>query len=295
MKPGNGKLIPMNRPHRLLEKVRRYTSKPDLFLSDSPAAVSLFLDALPHADSGLLMKMLPLLGCTGDDRVLWPLFNLISADSLDDSLRISAAIHLGLAASLSKDPFDIRNALIEKLNHPDAAVRSSCALSLGWRYNRPAVNALADHLSDPDRDVRAAVVAALSAVEDETALTLLENRLKRGQKSEQSIIFLNLWRFNNHLGKVEDIYVNYMAAADTDLRLNILVGLAMLPISPKLLDLYRRFVTDTNAHIRCQIVENLSTVDPLQYKILTPYLHKLLDDEDAMVRQATIKLFARSD
>lgn len=288
-----GKLIPMDRPHRLLKKVRRYTSNADLFFSDSSAAVTLLLDALPHADSGLLMKILPLLGCAGDDRVLWPLFHLISSASLDDPLRTSAAIHLSLAASLSDNPLAIRNALIEKLNHPNAAIRSSCALSLGWEGNGPAIEPLAAHLSDPDQDVRAAVVAALSSVEDEKVLALLEDRIKRGTRTEQRVIFLHLWRFRNHLRQVEDIYIKYMADADTDLRLDMLVGLAMLPLSPRLLGLYRLVVVDDNARIRHQVLENLSILSPLEYRALNQQLRELLDDEDARVRQAAIRLFAR--
>ena len=287
------KLIPMDREHRLQKRVHQYVSNSELFFSNASAAVTLFLDALPHADSRLLSKMLPLLGCAGDDRVLWPLFHLITSRSLDDPLRTNAAIHLGLAASLSQNPLAIRNALIEKLNHPDAAIRCSCALSLGWKGNRPAIKPLALRFCDPDQDVRAAVITALSSVEDEDVLVLLENRLKCGTKEEQRVIFLHLWRFRKHLSQVEDIYINHMAKADTDLRLDMLVGLAMLPLSPKLIDLYRLFVVDKNARIRHQIVENLSPVSPLEYKALNQHLRKLLDDEDARVRQAAIKLFAR--
>jgi HEAT repeat protein len=288
-----GKLIPLDRPRRLLQKVHQYTSNSDLFFSDSSTAVPIFLDALPHADTQLLLKMLPMLGSAGDDRVLWPLFNIIAANSLDEPLRTSAAIQLGLAASLSEDPLAIRNALIELLNHPDASIRSSCALSLGWEGNWPAVKPLAGHLSDPDQDVRMAVVAALSSMEDEKVLALLEDRLNSGTKEEQRVIFLHLWRFRRYLQEVEEIYVKSMADADTDLQLDILVGLAMLPLSPKLLDLYRLFVVDKNARIRHQVLENLSTANPLEYGALNQHLRKLLKDEDARVRQAAIKLFAR--
>jgi HEAT repeat protein len=287
------KLIPMDREHRLQKKVNQYISNSELFFSNASDAVTLFLDALPHADSQLLLKMLPLLGCAGDDRVLWPLFHLITSKSLDDPLRASASIHLGLAASLSQNPTTIRNALIEKLNHPNPAIRCSCALSLGWKGNSPAIGPLAAHLSDADQDVRAAVIAALSSVEGIDVLALLENRLEYGTKEELRVIFLHLWRFRKHISQVEDIYIKHITKVDTDLRLDILVGLAMLPLSPKLIDLYRSFLVDKHARIRHQILENLSTVSPLEYKALKHHLRQLLDDEDARVRQAAIKLFAR--
>jgi HEAT repeat protein len=288
-----GKLIPMDRKRRLIKRVREYTSNSELFFSDSVNAVTLFLDALPHADTKLLFKMIPLMGCAGDDRVLWPLFHLISSGSLEDPVRTSAAIHLGLAASMSQHPLKIVSALIEKLNHPDASIRSSCALSLGWEGNEPAIKPLMAHLFDPDQDVRAAVVAALSSIENESVLALLEQRLECGTKEERRVIFLHLWRFRKHIREVEDIYIRHMAQADTDLRLDILYGLGMLPLSPNLLDLYRRFMTDENTRIRHQVLDNLSTASPLEYSVLRPHLRELLEDKDARVRQAATRLLTR--
>ena len=288
-----GKLIPLDRKRRLITKVRQYTSNAERFFSDSFSAVTLFLDALPHADSGMLSKMLPLLGSVGDDRVLWPLFDLISSGPMDESLRTSTAIHLALAASLCENPLAIRNAMIERLDDPDAAIRSSCALSLGWEGNGPAVKPLAAHLCDPDHEVRAAVVAALSSIEDENVLSLLQERIKCGTKDEQRLIFLHLWRFRKYLHRVEDIYIENMVGADADLQLDMLAGLAMLPFSAKQLDLYRLFVTDGNARVRRQVLKNLSAVSPFEYDALKTPLRKLLVDEDAQVRQAAIKLFTR--
>ena len=76
----------------------------DLFLADTVGALDHLLEALPHADTKLQIKMLPLLGYIGKDRVLWPLYHLVMDPSANDQVRRLAAIQLGLAASSSDDP-----------------------------------------------------------------------------------------------------------------------------------------------------------------------------------------------
>ena len=289
----NGKIIPMDRSRRLVKRVRLYTTNPELFFSDSSNAVSLFLDALPYIDADLLAGIIPLLGCSGDERVLWPLFDMVSSGSLEEPMRTSAAIHLGLATSLSQQPLYIVNALIDKLNHVDAVIRGSCALSLGWEGNGSAIEPLMAHFADPDENVRASVVTALCSVENEKALALLADKLKAGTKEEQRLIFLHLWRFRKYIRKVENIYIRYIWHADADLQVDMLSALAMLPLSPKIIDLYRNFMVDDNARIRHQVLQNLSSATPFEYSALNPHLSKLLNDKDARVRKAAIRLFAR--
>ena len=187
-----GTLIPLNRPDRLLEKARVYLADMEAFLSDTSCAVTVLLDALPHADTALILKILPLLGYAGKERVLWPLYHLMIEASKDEQIRSSAAVQLGLAVSLSDDPSALKAELIENLSHPKPSVRSSSALALGWEGNWPAVEALMEHLPDPDRDVQAAVVAALSSVGDVRVFDLLKARLETGTMEEQRSILLNI-------------------------------------------------------------------------------------------------------
>jgi hypothetical protein len=58
-------LVPMKRPERIIEKARKYIIDMEAFISDTPNAVTRTLDALPHADTALILKMLPLLGFAG--------------------------------------------------------------------------------------------------------------------------------------------------------------------------------------------------------------------------------------
>lgn len=288
-----GILIPLNRPGRLLKKTRIYLADLEMFLSDTSGAVTVLLDALPHADTDLVLKMLPLLGYAGRDRALWSLYNLMIAPSKDEQVRRSAALQLGLAASLSDDPSTLKAELIENLNNPEPFIRSSCALALGWEGNWPAVEALVAHLSDPDQDVQASVVAALSSVGDGHVFDILKTRLENGTAEQQRSILLNLWRFAERLPHVEDVYVGCMDVIAPDLRLDALSGLAIIPLSSAILDAYRRLLADEDPRIRHQILKNLSAEDPADYDPLKEILNGLLVDADPRVRQAAIHLFAK--
>ncbi len=289
-----GALIPMNRPERILEKVRGYLADMEAFLAEPADAVAVLLDALPLADKALILKMLPLLGYAGKERVLWPLYHFMLEASKDEQVCHAAAVQLGLAASLSDDPSALKAALIEKLNHPNPSVRSSCALALGWEGNWPAVTSLMVHMPDPDRNVQDAVVAALSSVGDVRVLDLLSARLETGTVEEQRSILLNLWRFAEQVPRVEAVYLGCMEMLLPELRVDALSGLALLPLSTTILKRYRQLLGDEDLRIRRQVLENLSAEAPVDDEQLKAILYGLLTDEDAQIRQAAIRLLARS-
>jgi HEAT repeat protein len=284
----------MNRPDRLLEKARGYLADMEAFLAEPAFAVGVLLDALPHADTALIVRMLPLLGYAGKDRVLWPLYHLMLEASKAESLRHLAAVQLGLAASLSDDPSALKAALIEKLNHPNPSVRSRCALALGWEGNWPAVTSLMVHMPDPDRNVQDAVVAALSSVGDVRVFDLLSARLETGTVEEQRSILLNLWRFAEQVPRVEAVYLGCMEMLLPELRLDALSGLALLPLSTAILKRYRQLLGDEDLRIRRQVMENLSAEAPVDDEQLKAILYGLLSDKDAQIRQAALRLLARS-
>lgn len=290
-----GLLIPLDRPARLLKKVRVYLTDLEVFLSDTTHAVTILLDALPHAEPDMILKMLPLLGYAGKDRVLWPLYNLTIAPEKDEHVRRSAALQLGLAASLSDDPSALKSELIENLNHPEPSVRSCIALALGWEGNVPAVESLLAHLSDPDHDVQAAVVAALSSVGDDRIFDILKARLDNGTRDQQRSILLNLWQFAERIPHVEDVYVGSMDTLPPDLWVDALSGMAIIPLSSPILDVYQRFLEHEDPLIRHQILKNLSAEDPSNYNPLKDTLKKLMVDKDLQVRQAAILLFAKGN
>jgi HEAT repeat protein len=288
----NGILIPLDRARRLLEKTRAYLADLEAFLANTPAAVTVLLDALPFADANLQVKMLPLLGYAGKDRVLWPLYNLMRAASSDDQVRRLAAVQLGLAASMSGDTKALAKELIQNLSHADAHVRSICALALGWEGNWSAVKPLMACLTDTDRDVQADVATALATLGDDRVFDLLTARLDSAMMEEQRSILLNLWRFAEHNPDVADVYLTAMEKISPDLRADALAGLAMVPLSPAVLDGYRRLLMDEDPAIRRQVLENLSHADPRVYAPLNATLRKLATDRDKRVRQAAIRLFA---
>jgi HEAT repeat protein len=288
-----GTLIPMNRPNRLLEKARDCLADMEAFLSEPSAAVGVLLDALPHADTELILKSLPLLGYAGRERVLWPLFRLMLEASKDEQVCRMAAVQLGLAASLSFDPSALKSALLENLNHPAPSVRSNCAIALGWEGNRSAVKSLMAQMSDPNHSVRDAVIAALSSIGDVHVFDMLTARLQTGTIDEQRSILLNIWRFAEHTTRAEAVYLGCLETLSPDLRLDALSGLAMVPLSTAILDSYLQLLNDTDQRIRRQVMENISGAETIDNERLKDRLYVLLADKDVQIRQTAIRLLAK--
>ncbi len=288
----NQNVIPLNRPARLLQKARAYLADMDFFLSDGEHAITVLLDALPLADAQLIVKMLPLIGLAGKKRVLLTLYTLVTGVSVNDQVRRSAAIQLACAASLNDDPSVVRDQLIGNLKHDNPSIRSNCALALGWEGNRDAIDALMTHLQDPDRDVQSAVVSALFSVRDTRVLNELIGRLKNGSFEEQRSIISNLWRFEDQTPRVESEYLACVAHCSPDLKIDAIAALAMIPLSSGILNAYRRLLKDADPNVRFQVIENLSGLNPSDYQPLSDNLRALLDDADAQVRRAVIRLFS---
>ncbi|WP_319522724.1 HEAT repeat domain-containing protein [uncultured Desulfosarcina sp.] len=283
-------LVPLDRSGRLIRKAMSYLSDMEAFLDDAPGSVTILIDALPHAEASLKLKILPLLGTAGKDQALWPLFRLLTESTGNEVVCRSAAVQLGLAASLSEDPGPLSAALIENLDHPEVLVRSACALALGWEGNHQAIPALMDHLQDPDRDVQAAVIAALSSVGDPHVFDFFTERLKNGSMEERRSILLNLWRFGERNSRIEQIYLNSLDHLSPELHPDILSALTMIPNTPKVISIYRRMLSEKAPAIRRQVLENLEGLDPQEYEPLQEILHELLDDADPRVRQLVIRL-----
>jgi HEAT repeat protein len=291
MKPSS--VISLDRPKRLLKKTETYLADMDVFLADSARAVKTLLDVVPYADQPLLFKILPLLGSSGKETVLWPLFHLMMDSSMSEEIRRFAAVQLGLAASLSQNPAQFNTALIDNLDHPVSLIRICCALAIGWEENHAAVPALIGRLQDADREVQTAVVTALSSIGDAKVFDALRERLIGGSPEEQRSIILNLWRFAERLPIVEAVYLKCLDHLSTELVPDILSALAMIPHTPAILSVYRRVLAQDDRRIRLQVLENIEALDPAEYEMLSETLHDLLSDDDSRVRQAAIRLLNR--
>jgi hypothetical protein len=79
-----------------------------------------------------------------------------------------------------------------------------------------------------------------------------------------------------------------------ELRLDALSGLALLPLSTAILKRYRQLLGDEDLRIRRQVMENLSAEAPVDDEQLKAILYGLLSDKDAQIRQAALRLLARS-
>ena len=128
---------------------------------------------------------------------------------------------------------------------------------------------------------------------DDRIFDQLVTHLDGSSLEAQRSIVLNLWRFNERLSRVETIYLEWLNRPATDLHTDVLSALGMIPLSPDILNLYRRLLSDMDSTIRHQVVENLASADPNEYASIQDSLHGLLKDKDARVRQAAVRLFSR--
>ncbi|GAB6904471.1 hypothetical protein DESC_720403 [Desulfosarcina cetonica] len=288
----NGRLIPFNRSHRLLDKVRDYLADMNTFFADIDNGVAIFLEILPHVDNSMLARMLPLLGYAGKEEVLWPLYDLTVNESTNEQIRTTAAIQLGLAALQSKDPSAINAALINMLDHSLPTIRMGCALALGWEGNYPAVQALIQRLDDPERDVQASVVTALVSVGGNYVFDLLKSRLLIGSIEEQRSILLNYWRFSEKFPNVEWVYSDVIMDLPADMRIDALEGMGMLPISFVILNRYRKLIADEDPFVRLKVLENLLAHKADEISSISDDLYPLLNDKDSRVRQAAVRLLS---
>ena len=110
---------------------------------------------------------------------------------------------------------------------------------------------------------------------------------------ERRSILLNLWRFSERARRVEDIYLKWLDRLSSDLRLDALYALGMVPFSDAICDAYQHLLKDASPQIRRQVIENLSATPVKEYGPLADKLNELLFDGDRIVRQAVIRLFAR--
>jgi HEAT repeat protein len=289
----SAKVIVLDRSASLMRKTGKYLADMEAFFADSEKGITILLDTLVYADDALILKMLPLLGCAGKDRALWPLFHLMTKPFVNESVRRAAAVQLSVAASLSNDPSALNAALTKTLNHSDPAIRGSCALALGWEGNRSAVPSLMLRLQDSDRDVQAVVVTALASVGDDRVLTALIARMECGAMEERRSILLNLWRFSEQARRVEETYLKWLDRLSEDLRLDALYALGMLPFSEAICNAYRHLLKDADPRVRRQVIDNLSATGEKDYAPLVDSLNDLLRDGDRNMRQAVIRLFAR--
>ena len=95
----SAEVIPFNRSNHLLKKAQALLDNMDLFYSDTLKGVTCLLDALPYCEPEMMLKVLPLLGYAGKDRVLWTLYRLILEPEQDEQIRFLVHDHpLGVLA-----------------------------------------------------------------------------------------------------------------------------------------------------------------------------------------------------
>ena len=83
---------------------------------------------------------------------------------------------------------------------------------------------------------------SLSSVGDRRVFDHLVDHLESGSLEEQRIILLNLWRFSEKTPGVEVVYLDRLDRLTSDLRVDVLSALGMLPLTTAILEAYRRLL-----------------------------------------------------
>jgi HEAT repeat protein len=199
-----------------------------------------------------------------------------------------------VTASFLESPESLVDALIGQLNHPDPQHRANATFALGWEGNHRAAVALVEKLFDPSVEVQQAAVNALSNLRDDRIFELLRDRLAHGSVEQQRTILFNLWRFYSRREEVLSVYHGYLCHTDPSLRLDALVLLSTVSETADEMESYLALLQDGEERIRELVLERLEELPPEEIGPIAERIRPLLDDASAKVRQAAVRLLARS-
>jgi HEAT repeat protein len=141
------------------------------------AAVNVLKEALKYDDPRLTLEIVRSLSAIGDFRALPILFEQVASPNY--LVRIEALI--GLCTLGSDD--EVMLVLLEALKDKHPEVCRTAVTLLGWRKEFDAVSALVECIDNPSEETRKAIISALLAIGDRSALPALIDLL--GDKSRE--------------------------------------------------------------------------------------------------------------
>jgi HEAT repeat protein len=225
---------------RILEKARKYIESIESFLDDGDQAASLLLRAMKHADRDLKREIMLVLGSFAKEKVLWPLYDLMTDSLEDEDIRHDAAIQLSAIGPLIKNPQPLIDRLLEEIKSSDPERRLHATFAIGWEGNFQAATSLIGRLYDADTRVQQTAVNALCNLRDDRILDLLVDRLEHGPVEQKSTILFNLWRFDSKGERVRQIYLKCLEHEAPDIRFEALVCLGPITETRDYPQVYRK-------------------------------------------------------
>ena len=287
-------VIPLDAIPRLLAKASAYVESPDEILADPDEATRVLVRALEHADEDLRLRVELAVTMFGEcDRLIGPLYEILTDGAEPEDARHRAALFLSRAAPHAADPETLLTRLVEAAEIPDAELRLHATNALGWRGNATAVPVLLDRLHDPDERVRQVAVSSLTNVGDSRLFSTLADRLELADRGQKSAFLLSLWCFEDKRDEAAEIYVRYARHEDAGIRLDALAVLDQVSEVTAHVDLYRERLRDEDERIRQVALRSLSELPAGALAPLRRDIAALADDPIMDVKRLALSVLER--
>ena len=291
----NNRVIELDPKERVLEKARKYAESIELFLEEEDQAVSVMLKALKHAGRELKREIMLVLGSFAKEKVVWPLFDMMTDTSENEEVRHDASIQLSVIGPLLKDPQPLIERLLKEVESADAERRLHATFAIGWEGNVQAALPLIERLYDSDSRVQETAVNALCNLRDDKILKLLVDRLEHGSLDQKRVILFNLWRFSSREKEVTEVYLNYLEHENPELRFDALVCLGPITHVLQHGETYRKCLKDKDERVRELALKRLAKEGgEAVLQSLRAEIETLVNDPDMKVKRAALEALRKS-
>ena len=291
----NNRVIELDPKERVLEKARKYAESIELFLEEEDQAVSVMLKALKHAGRELKREIMLVLGSFAKEKVVWPLFDMMSDTSENEEVRHDASIQLSVIGPLLKDPQPLIERLLKEVESADAERRLHATFAIGWEGNVQAALPLIERLYDSDSHVQGTAVNALCNLRDDKILKLLIDRLEHGSLEQKRVILFNLWRFSSREKEVTEVYLKYVEHENPELRFDALVCLGPMTQVRQHGETYRKCLKDKDERVRELALKRLAEEGgEAVLHSLRAEIETLVNDPDIKVKRAALEALRKS-
>jgi HEAT repeat protein len=280
---------------RILDKAKKYIESVESFLDDGDSAVSLLLRAMKHADRDLKQQIMLMLGSFAKERVLWPLYDIMTDPTENENVRHDAAIQLSVIGPLIKNPQPLIDRLLEEIKSSDVERRLHATFAIGWEGNFQAATSLIGRLYDPDTRVQQTAVNALCNLRDDRILDLLVERLDHGPLEQKSAILFNLWRFDSKGERVKEIYLRCLEHEEPDIRFEALVCLGAITETREYYEVYRKCLRDKDDRIRELALKRLAAETGRNVpESLRNEIEGLIHDPNMKVKKSALQIVRKN-
>jgi HEAT repeat protein len=286
-------IIEFEPKEQILKKAKKYVDSLELFFEEGDQAIPLLLKAMKFADKELKREIIFLLGSFAKERVVWPLYEILSDKSEDEDIRNHVAIQLSVIGPFLKNPQPLIDRLLKDMGSSDAELRLHATFAVGWEGNFQAAIPLTERLYDSDTRVQQTAVNALSNLRDDRILNLLLERLEHGPLEQKRCILFNLWRFYSKQEEVTSIYLKYLEHEDPELRFDALACLRPVTEVRNYIEVYRKCIKEKDHRIRELALKRLAEEGGSCIWELRKEIEELINDPNMEIKRTALEVLKR--